>query len=485
MPASNTTRRKSAPGHIARRWLYLTHRWIGIASCLLFAMWFASGLVMIYVPYPSLAQAERVARLDPIAWPAVTAPVPDAAGARTIALEMRDHRPIWRVAPWEGAERRVPADDGPPLAPADAALARRVAARFGGAPVARVEAIVRDQWTVAQRFDRHRPLWKATLRDAGGTELYVSSATGDVVQDTRRGERFWNWLGSVPHWIYPTVLRQDGGLWRQVVLWVAGPCIAAAVTGLWIGILRVRLGRRRFKGGRMTPYRGWMLWHHVAGLAGGVFLVAWIFSGWLSVDPGRVFHSEGLSVAGERSYAGALVVPPDFARDLPRLAAGAVRVELAAVAGGRPLLRVIRADGGERLIDPRTRRPPTLSRADIVSAAVRLLPGAPVARVERLSAPDAYWYGIDAPPRLPVLRLRLRDAAATWVHLDPVSGEVLGSIDTRGRAYRWLFDLLHKWDLNALTARRPLWDIWLWVLSLLGVAIAISGVRIGWKRLRA
>ena len=478
-------RRRPAPGHVARRWLYLTHRWIGIASCLLFAMWFASGLVMIYVPYPALGSAERVAGLDPIVWPAVTAPLPETDGARTIALEMRDGRPIWRIAPWDGTERLIPAEAGRPLAPVDAAMARRVATRFGQAPIARIEVIARDQWTVAQRFDRHRPLWKATLGDAEGTELYVSSATGDVVQHTRRTERFWNWLGSVPHWIYPTVLRQDGGLWRQVVLWVAGPCIAAAVTGLLIGILRARFGRRRFRGGRVTPYRGWTLWHHIAGLAGGAFLVAWIFSGWLSVDPGRLFHSEGLSTAGERRYAGALAVPDDFPRALPRLASGAVRVELAAVAGGRPVLRIVRAGGGERLIDVGTRRPLALSQADIVRAAAGLLPGAAVARVERLSAPDAYWYAIDAPPRLPVLRLRFGDPAATWVHIDPVSGEVLGSIDARGRAYRWLFDLLHKWDLNALTSRRPLWDIWLWSLSLFGLAISISGVRIGWKRLQA
>ena len=44
---------------LGRRWLYIVHRWVGIASALLFAMWFASGLVMLYVPYPSLSERER------------------------------------------------------------------------------------------------------------------------------------------------------------------------------------------------------------------------------------------------------------------------------------------------------------------------------------------------------------------------------------------------------------------------------------------
>ncbi|HEX8029023.1 MAG TPA: hypothetical protein VF491_11200, partial [Vicinamibacterales bacterium] len=68
---------------------------------MLFAIWFASGLVMIYVPYPSLTKAERLAHLQPIAWSMVTAPAPDQAGLRSIVLEMRDGRPVWRITPWE------------------------------------------------------------------------------------------------------------------------------------------------------------------------------------------------------------------------------------------------------------------------------------------------------------------------------------------------------------------------------------------------
>ncbi|HRE14495.1 MAG TPA: hypothetical protein PLD37_09900, partial [Usitatibacteraceae bacterium] len=52
-----------------KRWIYLLHRWIGIAVCLLMAMWFVSGVVMMYVGYPKLTPAERLARLPPLALP--------------------------------------------------------------------------------------------------------------------------------------------------------------------------------------------------------------------------------------------------------------------------------------------------------------------------------------------------------------------------------------------------------------------------------
>ncbi|MCK1307812.1 hypothetical protein [Bradyrhizobium sp. 45] len=105
-------------------------------------------------------------------------------------------------------------------------------------------------------------------------------------------EGLWHWLGSIPHWIYPTALRRDGALWRQVVLWISGICLMVAVTGFWIGVLRLRW-RRRYVGGAFTPYRGWMAWHHIAGLVGGMFVLTWMFSGWLSLNPGEYFAVRG------------------------------------------------------------------------------------------------------------------------------------------------------------------------------------------------
>ena len=39
-----------------KRYLYLLHRWLGIAMCLLFALWFGSGIVLMYVHYPTLTE---------------------------------------------------------------------------------------------------------------------------------------------------------------------------------------------------------------------------------------------------------------------------------------------------------------------------------------------------------------------------------------------------------------------------------------------
>lgn len=477
--------RRSALGKTARRWIYLVHRWIGIASCLFFAMWFLSGLVMLYVPYPSLSPAEKQAGSEAIDWAAVDVlpPLENGRLPQELLLDMRDGTPVWRIAKWNGSHTTVTAHQGAVLSPVDAPYAARVAGRFAHAAVERVDQLVRDQWTVAGGFDRHRPVWKVSLADASRTEAYVSSTTGAVVQVTTRSVRLWNWLGSVPHWLYPTVLRQDQTAWRQVVLWVSGPCIAAAVAGMWIGILRTRIGARRFKGARMTPYDGWMLWHHVAGLVGGVFLIAWIFSGWLSVDPGRLFGGTKPDEAAMRVYQASDPMPVLSIERLRVVGVGAVSARLTDNAG-IPLVLLAYRGGQRATLDAATLMPSRPRPQAIVAGARRLAGSAPLLSVDRLAAPDAYWYAVGTLPRLPVLQLRFADPAQTWFYIDPATGEILRTVDKRQRVYRWAFDLLHKWDLNVLTLHRPAWDGLIWLFSIAGVLTSISGIWLGWKRLR-
>jgi hypothetical protein len=86
--------------------------------------------------------------------------------------------------------------------------------------------------------------------------------------------------------------------------------------------------------------------------------------------------------------------------------------------------------------------------------------------------------------RLPVLRLKFDDAHASWLHLDPATGAVINLIDSHRRVGRWLFAFLHSWDWLPLLERRPLWDFWMIVLSAGGFVISLSGVVLGWRRLK-
>ena len=468
-----------------RRWLYLVHRWLGIAACLFIALWFISGAVMIYVPYPSLKPEERRAALPPIAWDRVTVQ-PDAALAAVNArefptvlrLQMEQARPIWRMEGPGPRRDAVWADKGKPVAPASKAEAMRWAAAFGGAPAISATLIERDQWTVAQGFDPHRPLWRVALGDRAGTQIYVARLTGEIVQHTSAFERGWNWLGAIPHWLYLTSIRSNPEFWRQLVMWTSGPALVVGLTGVWIGILRL-LRRGRWA----SPYRGWMRWHHVLGLAGGITLITWMFSGWLSVNPFDLLARGSDSRISEQ-WRGA-PAPAQFTRiDFAAMAVRAhdareMRVDFV---NGQPFVRAW-SDNCRSLLTP-AGHPATLSSFDLSMAASAAMRPHRIRSAQTLTAPDLYWYGRWQDRPLPVWRVRFDDPASTWLHIDLITGELVGQSNSSSRTYRWLFNLLHDFDLPWLLDRRPLRDPVMWLLLALGAGMSVSGIVIGWRRLR-
>ena len=109
--------------------------------------------------------------------------------------------------------------------------------------------------------------------------------------------------------------------------------------------------------------------------------------------------------------------------------------------------------------------PAPLSDAVIFETARHLMPQAGLTM--QLGEYDAYWYAHHQYRALPVLRAGFDDAAQTWFHIDPRSGEILSRIDSSRRSYRWLFNALHSVDFQLLLSYRPAWDASVWLLSCL------------------
>ena len=335
---------------------------------------------------------------------------------------------------------------------------------------------------MTRRFDAHRPLHKVELADAATTVVYVSSRTGEIVQDTTHFERVWNWLGAIPHWIYFSPLRKDADLWHQVVVWLSGPMIVGAIAGLWIGILRLRPSRAA-KGKSMTPHRGWMKWHHLGGLIGGLFLVTWIASGWLSMNPFKLFAGSQITDTQRAAYAGR-GSPPTLGVTSDALVAaigtGASELSFAWV-GGTPVM--IARTKTQRPCSP----PATGHRLPSIKGCWsrrRRLPIRLTARRRRLAhEEDVYWYSHHRKRPLPVLRVQFDDPNRSWLFIDPATGEIAGLSDSSARTYRWLFNFLHDYDLPILLRNQPARDILVWLLSIAGLVISVSGVVIGWRTL--
>src|SRR6185503_13374768 len=90
-----------------RKVLVYTHRWLGIAGCVLFVVWFMSGVVMMYARMPELANEERLARAPALDLSTIT--VAPAAAAQQLSAEadrltvgMHGHRPVYRYSVGRG-----------------------------------------------------------------------------------------------------------------------------------------------------------------------------------------------------------------------------------------------------------------------------------------------------------------------------------------------------------------------------------------------
>jgi hypothetical protein len=470
------------------------HRYLGVAVGLLMVMWFTSGMVMMYVPYPERSDKEKLATFAPIAWEACCdledQGIPDDAPIRAATLENLRAEPVLRFRP-EGQQPRMAALG--PSGPFDIdqmqsqTIALAAARRLMGPKVnvASAEAIDRDQWTVSENYVRDRPLYKFTFNDPAATQMYVSSATGEVVLWTTASERFWNWLGAVPHWLYFTELRDDGPLWSQIVIWSSIVGGFLTVIGLVLGILQFKRG----SSGRISPYRGWFYWHHLAGLVFGIVTLTWVVSGTFSMNPWGFLEGGG---GGEQARVAGKPVPwremkASLAALKDNAPAGTVKLT-SAILDGNLFWLAFAADGNVERLDAEGQKAETEPQ-DLAAAAERIAGGQKIESQEMLLREDEYYFNVPSFNQrdgvaLPVYRIVLNDAEHTRYYIDPASGQLVAKIDSARRGYRWLFNGLHRIDFTASLRSRPVWDVVVLALMLGGLGVTGTGAYLAILRIK-
>jgi hypothetical protein len=285
----------------------------------------------------------------------------------------------------------------------------------------------------------------------------------------------------VPHWLYPTLLRQHTYLWSQIVIWLT-------IFGGFLTVLGIYVGVRQYKSrrnGRRSPYKGAALWHHYVGLIFGVLTLTWLVSGFFSMNPWGALESR--SFAGEQSrYYGAGLRFDESARNriagLGATAIGAdlVRLQAREINGHRFFVAWDTA-GGRRRLDSDLREVLPLVQQTIHRAAATLRPDAVVRSEGWIQEDDAYYYDHHETRSFPAYRIIYEDGERFY--LDHLTGEVAHAVDTSSRLYRWLHYGLHRGDFASWIRLRPLWDIVMLVLLVAVTIGSLTGTWMGMKRL--
>ena len=311
-----------------------------------------------------------------------------------------------------------------------------------------------DQWTINNRFSATGALHRVALGDAAGTEVYVAEATGEIVKKTDRSSRFWGYAGPVMHWFYFTPLRaQRAPLWNDLIVYGSVVGCVLCVLGIVIGVYRFSMSRRFMRGTSMTPYVGWLQWHHYAGLLFGVIHI--------HLDVQRAADDDAVeSVSQRRADAGSGSRDSGRRRrprPVQRLPPSALaefqkrfqpkELELLQFMG-TPFYAAYERAG--RFSLARTRTPRAMRRRssarhacsfrpaaarreygegftqdELLTAARAAMTGMEPVEVTWLTDVDAYYYDRTGGRHLPALRAKFDDPDETWLYLDSMDGSLV------------------------------------------------------------
>ena len=492
--ASNIKRSRPAL-LVPPRPLVLAHRWLGIAIGFLFALWFATGAVMCFVPFPALPADVRIAHSEPIdlqhvsVGPAVALAAASGLAVTRVRLISVAGHPRYVLSLAGGSVLSISAESGKRLGPVPASTARAIAESFSGHRVIGITGPLEDdQWIVHDQYDEFRPFYRLALSDRQGTELYVSTRSGEVLQRTRAAERGWNFVGSVVHWANIVALRRHKGAWRWVMLTLAGACGLLACAGLTLGIMHLINARRSRRRG-LSPFRGWLRWHHSVGLFAPVLLLSWIVSGCLMLDDGTVFPSDQPTAAQVARVRGLTLAKAAqrFPIAVLRMLPPAREIEVAAVAA-TPYLVVRSGEPSEsRVAMPAPGGGLSFSHTLPDSLLLAAVPsGWPSSRVLQIRPmlPDDEYRVLSDPLPSTAHRIVLADADRTWVQIDSATGRILSVTDARSRARRWWVNGLHDFDFPLLDRSGPLRMLVLVLAVAVGFLFSCTGLVVGVKRLR-
>lgn len=485
-------------GIAVRKYMILFHRWLGVVFSLLFAMWFLSGIVMMYWSYPEVTQEQRFEKAAVVDGAKVTVDLATAEGLAQVKkvdrvrLTMLDGRPVYRFH--TGRLQKVVYADEPKLFEGltqEAAL--RVASQWTGKPAAEAHfdgaMTEEDQWTLNKAVRPLRPFLRFSWPD--GQEVYVSQVSGEVMQHTTTESRVAAYFGAIPHWLYFTPLRKETGIWRGVVIALSFVGTIMTLLGIVVGIWLYSPNQKYRYAGAPTgiPYAGWKRWHTILGLVFGVVTFTWIMSGMFSMNPFQWSPEFGADPEVQSRLAGAKWNGNLFAAETP----GAMLARTA-VAGVKELELGVSAGEGVYLLKRRLHDALRVAPGGAVAEGVSLewaqarisaaMPGAKVVAARRVDQYENYYISREGKLPLPAYYFEFDDAERTMHYVDAKTGKLVESFVTKSRWNRWLYHGLHSFDLPWLYANRPSWDVAVLLPMLGGCALCVTSVWIAWVRLK-
>ena len=481
------------------------HRILGTLLSILFFMWFVTGIVMIYHRFPSASQEEKLSKMEILALPLPSIDTilaareskfsPDSVGRMALYkylgeayLEVADKQEMGRGGRggFGGRISKFPLDTASAMPQIDGNYIKKVARLWSSSEsdsIVKIDTLNKlEQWIPFGRLKEEFPIYKFYFADKAATQVYISSKSGEVLQCTTGSERFWGWMGPIPHWVYFTWIRQDAENWKSVIIWLSIFGIIMLISGCYMAIRSFRLS---VKGGRglASPYKKrWYRWHHIFGTLFGIFVLTWLLSGMYSLAKIPDWLGKEHKKYDAREFYSSRVKVADFVLDYRRVIEnynGKVKHISWEGFGTHPYYKLYLSDGTTEYIDA-LKDDCSAMYIDGNEALAAISPAhkGEASTIELMQQYDNYYLDIKGRMELPVWKIAFDNADKSVYYINPKNGSVR-SFNTHSRWSFQLYQGLHSLRYKIFDGHRGLWTVVMWFLLLGGAFVSLTGIVLG------
>lgn len=465
------------------------HRISGLLISLFFFMWFATGLVLIYHPYPNVSKEKNNEMKESLADVSSLrmSDVVDSSvrGVESVLIRQFLGQTQVCVEAVDSSFTTCLGSSGH-VAPLSFSDIQTIARQWCTSPVIKVDTLKqRAQWVLYERYNRQMPIYKFCFEDDDHTELFVSGKTGQVVQHTTFSQRLWAYLGAIPHKLYFECIRKDADVWKGFLTIGGALCLVAALSGLIVGINAILIRWKR-KRKLQSPYtKPLYRLHHLLGLSVGLFLIGWGISGVMSmqkVPQWLVPVSRETGMSGPDFWKADTLTMAELDMPLSTVFDSVSNVKDITLRkmGRKPtfevtdgsVLRYFNLDGTQMVH----------TEAEILQQVKRLYGADVNPEIILMDSYDEYYLDYNGELPLPVYKVDLNDKDGTRFYVHKYSDKVKYQNHNR-MTRKWLFSALHYLNISWLVQHRTLWTVLLWVLALTGAVVSFTGFIISLRRL--
>ena len=480
------------------RTMFFLHRLSGTIVALFFAMWFLTGLVLIYHPYPRVDDKMKQAHMEnlpdtlPVLDPFIAKvdgtirniSVHQQLGQTLIEISTRDKDYIFCT---DTAQQQKAINEE--------ALMQIASNWVEGIPIKKDTIYYREQWVLYERYKSEMPMVHLTYDDKDKSELYISIKTGEVHQWTTSSNRFWAYIGAIPHKLYFPFIRKDLETWKWCIYIGGFICLIAAFTGFYVGIF-VLIRRRLKKHVWENPYKKFVYrWHEFIGLGMGLFMIRFWGRKPLPLSAYKLDYTLLTTVCKDIksvdwTHFGSVpvyaVVNADSMVYIDASKSTPEPVEVSSEEILECAIKVISQgkSDGENSHGHATRMEREKSSANSTPDSGKETETATIQKsdcsIELLTAYDEYYTDRDNEYPLPIYKVDINNADGSRFYVSPQTGEVRYSNHNR-RVKRWAVNAIHYLKIQALMKHKVLWTICIWVLCLGGAFVSLTGAWLGLK----